>query len=299
MPTCNRSAADVRVPLAILALLFPVASAGAQESTRGDGQNSSVTARAGIESEGAAALDRIEKAVSARKAQVLHAPVLPQEPNSGSRRRAFDAMHSRAAMPAMEGRARSALEAGQAGFAQEREAMARRLGQALGLEAPSTEALAAGAVARASSARVPVLFVSSSMPIATLRTYASQLERVGGVLAFRGMPGGLARVAPMARLSAQILRLDPGCEGPACSMRNVQLIVDPVVFRQHGVTRVPALAMIPGDPSQPYCERDAESPRATQLVLGDAALAGMLEEYARLAGDDTEVRDAKARLEIR
>ncbi|MFD2431441.1 type-F conjugative transfer system pilin assembly protein TrbC [Sphingobium scionense] len=142
---------------------------------------------------------------------------------------------------------------------------------------------------------VPVLFVSSTMPVATLRTYAGQLERAGGVMAFRGMPGGMRKVAPMAKLSAAILRIDPGCEGPGCAMRNVQLIVDPLVFRQHGVTRVPALAMVPGDPTQPYCERDEAAPRAPHLVFGDAALDGLLEEYGRLGGGE-EVRDALARL---
>src|SRR3546814_19396346 len=83
------------------------------------------------------------------------------------------------------------------------------------------------------------------MPISTLRNYAVQLERVHGVMAFRGVPGGLRKMGPMAKVTAQILRLDPGCEGPNCVMRNVQLIIDPVVFRQHGIAQVPALAMIP------------------------------------------------------
>jgi hypothetical protein len=78
-------------------------------------------------------------------------------------------------------------------------------------------------------------------------------------------------------------------------MRDVQIIVDPIVFRQHGVTRVPALAMIPGDPTQAYCEREDESPRAAYLVFGDSALAGLLAEYARLGGSK-EVQDAQARL---
>jgi type-F conjugative transfer system pilin assembly protein TrbC len=145
---------------------------------------------------------------------------------------------------------------------------------------------------------VPVLFVSSSMPVTTLRIYAGQLERVGGVLAFRGMPGGLTKVAPMAKLSAEILRHDPGCEGPACAMRDVQLIVDPLIFRQHGVTRVPALAMVPGDPALPYCEREDDAPRAAHVIYGDAALSGLLEEYARLGGKQ-EVRDAQTRLQGR
>src|SRR3546814_13401191 len=101
-------------------------------------------------------------------------------------------------------------------------------------EPAEEQALAKGAPAVTAKGWVPVLFVSSSMPISTLRNYAVQLERVHGVMAFRGVPGGLRKMGPMAKVTAQILRLDPGCEGPNCVMRNVQLIIDPVVFRQHG-----------------------------------------------------------------
>src|SRR3546814_12963311 len=102
----------------------------------------------------------------------------------------------------------------------------------------------------------------------------------------------------MAKLTAEILRLDPGCEGPACVMRDVQVIVDPLVFRQHGVTRVPALAMIPGDPVLPYCERGAESPRAAHVAYGDAALSGLLEAIHRLRGTEG-VRGGQSRPEGR
>lgn len=56
--------------------------------------------------------------------------------------------------------------------------------------------------------------------------------------------------------------------------------------------------MIPGDPTQAYCEREDESPRASHVVYGDSALSGMFEEYARLGGD-REVRDAQALLGAR
>ncbi|MFT4057409.1 MAG: type-F conjugative transfer system pilin assembly protein TrbC, partial [Novosphingobium sp.] len=196
---------------------------------------------------------------------------------------------------AMAKRAGADVAAAREALAAERERASRRIAQALGLEQPEAAALA-GVIPSTSAKRwVPVLFVSSSMPVPVLRTYAGQLERVGGVMAFRGMPGGMRRVAPMAKLTAAILRRDPGCEGPACTMREVQVIVDPLVFRQHGVAQVPALAMVPGDPTLPYCERDDASPRAAHLVLGDAALTGLLEEYGRLGGKE-EVRDVLARL---
>ena len=109
----------------------------------------------------------------------------------------------------------------------------------------------------------------------------------------------MSKIGPMAKLTAQILRVDPGCEGPACTMHNVQLIVDPILFRQHGVNQVPAFAMVPGDPILPYCERDDEvGPRASHLVFGDAALSGLMDEYGRLGGKE-EVSDAASRLSRR
>lgn len=289
MPICRWSGTDMRAAaiatLASISLASPQAE-GAQSAATG--------AKAGIEKEGAAAAERLKKAIAAQRRQgpQPHSSV-PQDMAPDIRRRAFEALRTRPAAPEMEARARVAAKQGQGALAAERDRVAKQLGQALGLELPEMQDLAKGSAPSRAPGWVPVLFVSSSMPVATLRTYAGQLERVHGVMAFRGMPGGLNKVAPMARLSAQILRINPGCEGPACAMRDVQLIVDPIVFRQHGVSRVPALAMIPGDPTRPYCERDDESPRGGNIVFGDAALTGLLEEYGRLGGRE-EVRDAQA-----
>ncbi|TAJ74227.1 MAG: conjugal transfer protein TrbC [Sphingobium sp.] len=292
MPTCRLSAGSARPLAAVMAMLLS-ASALAQDTPRPD------NARDRAAAEGDAALDRLERATAARRKEAeTRGPTSLPTPSEETRRRAFDGLRKRAPSPALDARARAALDKGKEAMAAERDAMARRLGQALGLEAPEMEAVAGVAAPPSAKGWVPVLFVSSSMPVTTLRIYAGQLERVGGVLAFRGMPGGLTKVAPMAKLSAEILRHDPGCEGPACAMRDVQLIVDPLIFRQHGVNRVPALAMVPGDPALPYCEREDDSPRAAHVVYGDAALSGLLEEYARLGGKK-EVSDAQARLQGR
>lgn len=256
--------------------------------------------RRAIGAEGAAAMDRLEQAL--RNAKDLPdgapSPQLPRTPTPPERRRAFEGLKQRSANPAMETRARAANAAAQAGLAAERAKQARVLRQALGLE-PGEEQALAKAVPAAPKGWVPVLFASSSMPSATLRSYAAQLERVHGVIAFRGVPGGMKKITPLARLSAEVLRIDPGCEGPACRMRSVQIVVDPILFRQFTVRRVPALVMVPGDPTLPYCERgDDEAPpvRGTApLVYGDSALSGLLEEYARLGGKE-EVRDAQALL---
>ncbi|WP_030539355.1 type-F conjugative transfer system pilin assembly protein TrbC [Sphingobium sp. DC-2] len=258
------------------------------------------SARQSATDQGQASMDRLESAIARGKEDAAHLPDprLPRTDNPANRRRAFDGLHKRLAEPDMEARARAAQARGEAGLASERERQAKALRQALGLEPAEEQSLARASPVAAAKGWVPVLFVSSSMPISTLRNYAVQLEKVRGVMAFRGVPGGLKKMGPMAKLTAQILRLDPGCEGPNCIMRDVQLIIDPLVFRQHGIAQVPALAMIPGDPTQAYCERDDESPRATHVVFGDSALSGMFEEYARLGGKE-EVSHAQALLGAR
>lgn len=293
MPICGLSASNARV-LAALALLLPhSAPSHAQDAAP------PVNARERTQEQGDAAMDRLERATAARKAESeARGPTALPTPSEQTRRRAFEGLRKHAPSPAMDARARTALDKGKEAMAAERDAMANRLGQALGLDAPDMQAVAGITTPPQTKGWVPVLFVSSSMPVTTLRTYAGQLERVGGVMAFRGMPGGLTKVAPMAKLSAEILRHDPGCEGPACAMRDVQLIVDPLIFRQHGVTRVPALAMVPGDPALPYCEREDDAPRAAHVIYGDAALSGLLEEYARLGGKQ-EVSNAQTRLQGR
>jgi len=293
MPIWMSSGSSARALLGVGALMLASAAALAQDSSP------PADARSRAADHGAEAMERAKEAAAARQKEAgTKGPATLPTPSEDMRRRAFDGLRSRAQEPGMDARARAALDRGKDAMAAEREAMARRLGQALGLEAPDMDAVAGITKPTSQQGWVPVLFVSSSMPVTTLRTYAAQLEKARGILAFRGMPGGLTKVAPMAKLSAEILRLDPGCEGPACAMRDVQLIVDPLVFRQHGVARVPALAMVPGDPALPYCEREDESPRAIHVVYGDAALSGLLEEYARLGGKK-EVRDAQARLQGR
>jgi type-F conjugative transfer system pilin assembly protein TrbC len=293
MPICGLSKSSARPLLGAAALMLGSAAALAQDSAP------ATDARSRAAEHGAEAMDRVKDAAAARKNEAgAKGPASLPTPSEEIRRRAFDGLRQRVRSPDMDARARSARELGVEAIAAEQEAIARRLGQVLGLEAPDMDAVAGIKKPVSAQGWVPVLFVSSSMPVTTLRTYAAQLEKSRGILAFRGMPGGLTRVAPMAKLSAEILRLDPGCEGPACAMRDVQLIVDPLIFRQHGVARVPALAMVPGDPALPYCERENDSPRAAHIIYGDAALSGLLEEYARLGGKE-EVRDAQARLQGR
>lgn len=129
----------------------------------------------------------------------------------------------------------------------------------------------------------PVVFASSSVPLPTLRRYAAVLEKTGGAIVLRGGVGGLRELGPTVDLIMKILKTDPACDGPLCDMREVSVLIDPVVFAQAGISRVPAVAIVDRDPFQSYCERETPEARSDPWIVtyGDASLEGHLEELAR------------------
>ncbi|WP_409372961.1 TrbC family F-type conjugative pilus assembly protein [Sphingobium herbicidovorans] len=112
------------------------------------------------------------------------------EPSQAMRRRAFEAMRQKGRFPDIEARARKDREDAAQRLVAKHDAVQRRLYEALGLAAPIDAAKPRdGRAAPSAKGWMPMLFASSSMPLQTLRNYASQLETVGGVIAFRGVPG--------------------------------------------------------------------------------------------------------------
>lgn len=126
------------------------------------------------------------------------------------------------------------------------------------------------------------LFVSSSVPLPTLRNYAMDMARLNDhrlVLAMRGFVGGANRIGPTASFIAEVLKADPDCELAAnkeCTMREILFIVDPTLFREAGIEKVPAIGFIPGD-TQMIGE--------PLIIYGDTSLGYALERMARESGN--------------
>ena len=108
----------------------------------------------------------------------------------------------------------------------------------------------------ASSERL-YLFVSSSIPLSTLRNYAADLAKLSDpniTMVMRGFVGGMKRAEPTLRLISDIVVKDPGCKAikPSCDAYKVNIIVDPLLYRKYRIGRVPALVYVPsfreGDP---------------------------------------------------
>ena len=125
-----------------------------------------------------------------------------------------------------------------------------------------------------------ILFASSSMPMSTLRTYAADLERVGGIMLVRGFKEGMQKVSPTLEWLSEVLKVDTNCKGAFCPQRQVKILVDPKAFSEHQITEVPAVMSTKVDLNAPYCERsnDLINPFIT---VGDTSLLGHLEAQHR------------------
>lgn len=144
------------------------------------------------------------------------------------------------------------------------------------------------------------LFVSSSMPMETLRTYAADLARLGeqrAVLVLRGLVEGAQFIGPTLAWAHQVLKVDPQCrpENPACEMRTVELLIDPLLFRRFGVSLVPALVVARGvrvrDPALSEGLEQAANLEDYFMLIGDASLDFMLEKIERAWGEKFTPRD--------
>ena len=194
----------------------------------------------------------------------------------------------------MDSRARAAAEAVRSPQRQaEIDAFKSRARSALGLTEGD------GEVSNASPNRrhgetIAVVFVSSSVPLKTLRAYASQLERIGGVMVLRGAPGGLERMKPFLDFALSVLARDATCTAADCSLFDVPILIDPIIFDDYRVASVPAVAVTDRDPFTAYCDRDEDAPPGAFAVsFGDAHLSGHFQALSRLGETRAEAQLAQ------
>lgn len=127
------------------------------------------------------------------------------------------------------------------------------------------------------------LFVSSSVPLTTLRNYAATIDRVHTgqvIMVLRGFVGGMKKIKPTMEFIAEILKKDPTCDftKTKCDSYQVNIQVDPQLFQRFGIEEVPALAYLK------ISESDAEEKQAEPIIIsGDAGLDYLLERINREA----------------
>lgn len=137
------------------------------------------------------------------------------------------------------------------------------------------------------------IFISSSMPLQTVRNYSASVARLGDpriVMVMRGFVGGMTRIQPTIRFVADALKKHHSCS-PAegeCDMVPVSLVVDPLLYRRYAIDRVPAVVFVRGVKAENpgLSEGDVKNTDITDsyTVYGDASLEYILQSIGRESG---------------
>lgn len=124
-----------------------------------------------------------------------------------------------------------------------------------------------------------MVFISKSIPLETLRAYARDLEKIGGVFVMRGMVDGLTKVRPQALFSADVLKLDKDCK-VGCKFRATEILVDPIMFKKYNIRKVPAVVVQSGLDFFDYCHSKDKFAIEKTIVYGDSSLKYIISRYA-------------------
>ena len=137
------------------------------------------------------------------------------------------------------------------------------------------------------------VFVSSSVPVQTLRNYAATIDRISDtnvVLVMRGFVGSMKDWTKMLVYSSRVLARQPHCDPKEeqCEMYAANLQIDPLLFRRYGITVVPAMVYARGVTrlDAVMSEGLADAARVTDyyLMQGDVSLEYFLESVRRETG---------------
>ncbi|HIJ97434.1 MAG TPA: conjugal transfer protein TrbC [Desulfuromonadales bacterium] len=140
------------------------------------------------------------------------------------------------------------------------------------------------------------IFISSAMPLQTVRNYAASVARLGDpnvTLVMRGFVDGMSKIQPTIRFIGSVLQRDPACN-PAegeCEMLPAGLAVDPLLFRRYGIDRVPAFVYARGLKADDAALSEGDSKNASiseqHTVYGDASLEYLLDQIQKESGAHT------------
>jgi len=88
------------------------------------------------------------------------------------------------------------------------------------------------------------VFVSSSMPIQTIRNYATAIDKARDpkvVMVIRGFLNGMDDINSTMAFVSRVLVRDSSCDSINCPMFSANLEIDPLLFRRYRITEVPSV----------------------------------------------------------
>ena len=137
------------------------------------------------------------------------------------------------------------------------------------------------------------LFISSSMPVSTLRNYAADLDKLKDPhisMVMRGFVGGMHLIKPTITFIEKILLKDLTClpvrrmqtgdaSSTQCDVYHVTVNIDPLLYSRYGIKAVPTILYVRGvhsiDPGESEGIEGNTSVSDAYMVSGDVSL-----EYA-------------------
>lgn len=132
------------------------------------------------------------------------------------------------------------------------------------------------------------IFISSSVPIETLRNYAREIDKLrepNVLMVLRGFKDGMVKVKPTLEFISSITMKDRNCKGDKCEAYSAAINIDPMLFRKYNVNAAPAVVYARGirlvDPDMGDCQ--TEESTGHFMVKGDARLSYALEVINREA----------------
>ncbi len=150
-------------------------------------------------------------------------------------------------------------------------------------------AKAQGKAGRLSPRERVYLFISSSVPVPTLRHYIqviSDLHEPNIRVVMRGFVGGARLIGPTVTFLKELLFTDPECDPgqERCPTYGVEVIIDPLLFRRYRIERVPAFVYVPSitvTDSQMSEGLESNGISDHYLVYGDVSIEYALRLFSR------------------
>jgi type-F conjugative transfer system pilin assembly protein TrbC len=136
------------------------------------------------------------------------------------------------------------------------------------------------------------VFISSSVPVETLRNYAADLDRLRDphvTMVMRGFVKGMKLIKPTLDFIRKVIVKDPDCDITAqkCDAYRVTINIDPLLFRRYGINQVPAIVYANGvslvDAGQSEGIKENAPVSDAYMLSGDVSLAYALEKINREA----------------
>lgn len=126
-----------------------------------------------------------------------------------------------------------------------------------------------------------VVALSSSMPDSELREYMAQLDgKREALVVLRGFIGGAQSVMATGKALDNVMRISQ--QGATPQRRRVEVVVDPLLYRNLGIDRVPAVVWLPGVSDISHC--DGTTFESAVTVYGTASVSYALNQINRNGG---------------